>query len=82
MEEKQLLSIEAAEKLKIVPKTVERRLLTIKELSEYTGMSVHTLYEWVHLRKVPFVKFGRSVRFDLKDIDRFIEKLKVDEQEN
>ena len=54
-----------------------KRLLTIKELSEMTNFSISTLYAWVNQRRIPFVKFGHRVRFDLQDIDSWIEKNKV-----
>lgn len=53
---------------------VTRRLFNIREVAEYTGLSVHTLYTMVSQRRIPFVKAGRLVRFDLKGIDSWIEK--------
>ena len=40
------------------------RLLDIQEVSQYTGLSVHTLYSMVSQRRIPYVKVGRLVRFD------------------
>lgn len=53
---------------------VTRRLFNIREVAEYTGLSVHTLYTMVSQRRIPFVKAGRLVKFDLKGIDSWIEK--------
>jgi excisionase family DNA binding protein len=39
-------------------------LLSIKEASELTGLSVATLYKYKLLRTVPFVKIGRRLLFD------------------
>jgi len=56
---------------------MQKRLIDIRELSEYTGLAVNTLYCWVSQRKIPFVKVGRLTKFDLRDIDRIIENNKV-----
>ncbi len=37
------------------PEPIKRRLLNVKEVAEYTGLSVHTLYTMVSLRRIPFV---------------------------
>jgi len=56
---------------------VTRRLLTIKEVADYTGLSPHTLYQMVSQRRIPFVKMGRLTKFDLRTIDTWIEKNSV-----
>ena len=52
---------------------MDRRLINIKELSEYTGLSINTLYSWVSREKIPCVKVGRLRKFDIRVIDRWIE---------
>jgi excisionase family DNA binding protein len=49
-----------------------RRLLDIKEVATYTGLSIHTLYTMVSQRRIPFVKMGRLTKFDLHELDRWI----------
>ncbi len=49
-----------------------RRLISIKETAEYTGLSVHTLYTMVSQRRIPFVKVGRLVKFDVGLLDAWI----------
>ena len=49
-----------------------RRLIDIKEVAAYTGLSVHTLYAMVSQRRIPFVKMGRLTKFDLQELDRWI----------
>ncbi len=51
-----------------------RRLLDIKEVAEYTGLSVPTLYTMVSQRRIPFVKMGRLTKFDLRLMDEWIAK--------
>jgi excisionase family DNA binding protein len=50
-----------------------QRLLTVKEAAQYLSISVSTLYGWVWQRRVPFVKIGRAVRFDPRDVEAFVE---------
>ena len=54
-----------------------RRLLNIKEVAAYTGLSVHTLYAMVSQRRIPFVKMGRLTKFDLQELDRWITRQSV-----
>mgnify|MGYP000151804064 CR=1 FL=1 len=56
---------------------VEKRLFTIKEASEYLGISVKALYCRVWRREIPFVKIGKNLRFDKIDLDKWIEKQKI-----
>jgi excisionase family DNA binding protein len=49
------------------------RLLTIRETAQYLAVSVSTLYGWVWQRRIPFIKIGRALRFDSRDLAAFIE---------
>ena len=55
------------------------RLISVKELSGVLGLSVHTLYCWVSQRRIPYVKCGRLTRFDLSEIERWLEDNSVKE---
>lgn len=54
------------------------RLLNISEVAEILRISPSTLREWVFMRKIPFIKVGRRVVFDPKDIQEFIRKNRVE----
>ncbi len=54
-----------------------RRLLTIKEVADYTGLSVHTLYAMVSQRRIPHVKVGRLVKFDVQMLEKWIRQQSV-----
>ena len=41
-----------------------KQLWTYKDLSEHLKMSENTLRQYVMYRKIPFIKIGKSVRFD------------------
>jgi excisionase family DNA binding protein len=44
--------------------SVPTELIDINELSRRLSIARGTLYNWVCLRRIPFVKAGRCVRFD------------------
>ncbi len=46
-----------------------KRYVSIKEVSEYTSLPVKTLYEWAGNGRIPSIKIGRRVLFDLTQID-------------
>ena len=52
---------------------MDRRLIDIKELEQYIGVSRNTIYSWIWLKQIPYVKAGKLVRFDLKSIDEWIQ---------
>ncbi len=52
------------------------RYVNIKRVSAYTSLPVKTLYEWSAQGKIPSIKMGRRVLFDLYDIDRIMAGLK------
>ncbi len=49
------------------------RLINIRQASQLLSVSVSTLYGWVWQRRIPFVKVGRAVRFEAKDLEQFIQ---------
>ncbi len=53
------------------------QLLSVRDVTEMTGLSVFTIYSWVSQKKIPFVKIGSRTLFDSKDILAWIEAHKV-----
>ncbi|KAF0125442.1 MAG: hypothetical protein FD189_1624 [Elusimicrobia bacterium] len=54
---------------------MEKRLLNIKELSEYLGTPKSSIYTQICLGKIPpacIVKMGRALRFERAEIDKWI----------
>lgn len=58
---------------------MEKRYISIKELSLYLGVPVKTLRWWVWQRQIPYRKFGGLVRFDLREIESWAQENKVAE---
>jgi len=52
------------------------RYVNIKAASRYTSLPVKTLYEWAGIGRIPSVKIGRRVLFDLYDIDKVMDSFK------
>jgi excisionase family DNA binding protein len=59
------------------PNQNEVRLMNIRDAARYLGTTPATLYTKIWRREIPFVKLGRSVRFDVNDLDALIEGSKV-----
>ncbi len=55
---------------------MEKRYFNIKEISEYTSLPIKTLYDWASQGKIPSIKYGRRVLFDLEDINRIMMSMK------
>ena len=53
---------------------IGRRLLNVKEAAQFLGLEVDTVYKKSRLREVPCVKVGRALRFDVKALERYIDR--------
>jgi excisionase family DNA binding protein len=62
---------------------VKPKLLTTDEAAEFLGVSAGTLAVWRCLARyrLPFVKIGRSVRYDETDLVAWMESRKVHQVE-
>ena len=53
--------------------TGKKRLFTAKEAAEFLGLAEQTVRQWANMRKIPSVKLGRALRFDIRELDDWIE---------
>ena len=53
-----------------------KRYVNIKEVSEYTSLATSTLYEWAATGRIPSIKMGSRVLFDLHEIDKVMASMK------
>ena len=53
------------------------QLVNVNEAAQFLAVSPSTLYGWVWQRRIPFVKVGRAVRFDMADLERFISQNRI-----
>ena len=52
---------------------MSQRLYQIREAAEFLGVSRATVERLVLRGELPFVKVGGSTRFDLEDLDSYVE---------
>ena len=52
-------------------------LMSIKELAQMLCVKEAGIRQWIQLRQIPFLKIGRLIRFDPKEIQVWIESKKV-----
>lgn len=56
----------------------QARYLSEKAVSEITGIPVKSLQQnRFHRKGLPYVKFGRLVRYDMQDVVAYLESCKV-----
>lgn len=53
------------------------RLLTINDVAERLGVSVRHVRRLVFERRIPYLKWGRLLRFDVHDIDVWLAESRV-----
>jgi excisionase family DNA binding protein len=67
------------DRMKKIPEL--RRLITAKEASQYLSLSTDTVYRMASQKKLPYLKIGDRVLFDVKALDHWIEKHMIKEKE-
>ncbi len=55
-------------------------LLTKKDVMRIFGVTERTVNRLMETGKLPYIKLGRAVRFDPKDVQALIERQKVTEE--
>jgi excisionase family DNA binding protein len=76
------LTVILTRKLEVVGEELERKvalntadaMLTKPEVAKHFGITVRTLENWMVQGYVPFLRFGRVIRFSLADVQRHAEK--------
>ena len=58
---------------------MQSNLISLKEIAEHLNVKPSTIYAWVNQKRLPYIKIGRLVKFDLRDIDAWIQERKVNE---
>ena len=52
--------------------SIPKKFLTDEEVAKRLNLSVQTLRNWRCMGKgLPYVKFGRAIRYDINDVDAF-----------
>ena len=50
---------------------MEKRYLNVSEISNYLGFKPSAIRKWIRQGRIPFNRFNRNIRFDLKLIDQW-----------
>ena len=54
----------------------EKRLFSLKDTSIYLGRSINGVREMLHSGKIPFIRDGKRIFIDVRDLDTWIERSK------
>lgn len=55
------------------------KLIGYRDAAALLGVEVSTLYNWVSERRIPHRRFTRrTVRFDLEELERWLDERRVD----
>ena len=57
----------------------ERRYMGIEDFANYLGVPKATLYVWVCQKKIPYLKIGKLLKFDLKEIELWLKEKRFKE---
>lgn len=58
---------------KVIKENLRKPFLTLEELSQYIGVSKHTLYMWNSKNKIPYYKpDGKIIFYKLEDVDSYV----------
>ena len=52
-------------------------LISVKIVAERLGLAPKTIHNWVHLRKIPYVKFGKKVMFRPKSLKAWLNRKEI-----
>jgi len=53
---------------------IEQRFMDVHDTARYLGMSEDALRYKLEARRLPFVKIGKTIRFDRTKLDAFLEQ--------
>jgi len=59
---------------------MEKRLLSVAETAELLGISQSFLYKLAESESIPHIRLGRAIRFDIRQIDVWLEGIKSGER--
>lgn len=59
-----------------------KEICNIKELSIYIKISIPEIRKLVREKKIPYFRVGNRIKFDIKEINKWIENLQEKETKN
>jgi excisionase family DNA binding protein len=58
---------------------ITARYIGIKELSGYLSVPIGSLYVMVCEKRIPYLKIGRRLKFDLQEIEQWLKDKRIKE---
>lgn len=55
-----------------------KRYLPVDEAAEYLGMTKQAVYDRVRRTDIPHIRVGRSLRFDIQDLDLWMRRQRIE----
>ena len=55
---------------------MEKRYVNVNDIANYLGMSKPSIYRYAESRKIPFLKIGKVLRFDVVEIEKWLREYK------
>ncbi|HOJ39220.1 MAG TPA: helix-turn-helix domain-containing protein [bacterium] len=55
----------------------EKRILSVKELADFLGVSPYSIYKMARERKIPGFKIGNKFRFDRESVLAALKKVSI-----
>lgn len=56
------------------------KMVNVTGVASILGVKVWTIRQWVSMRKIPFYRVGRLVRFKVSELERWVDANKVNEK--
>jgi excisionase family DNA binding protein len=57
---------------------LDKKLLSVDDLSAKIGVAKNTIYDWVSMGKLPHLKLGKLVKFEADKIERWLQTKRVE----
>lgn len=51
---------------------IKTNLIKIDDAAKITGYSKNYIYDLIHKKSIPFIKIGRSIRFDCEELEAWV----------
>lgn len=58
------------------------RWLSVTEIAEHLGIKKDTIYKWVRTTGIPCHKVGRLLKFQVKEVDKWVRAGKTSSRNN
>ena len=61
---------------------MKKEMCNIKELANYLNVSIPFIRKLIYAKRIPYYKIGNRIKFDIKEINGWVEIHKINERQN